>query len=31
VGISLKVRVVWRDGRQWRYVDVDGEAVRSSQ
>ncbi len=31
VGISLRVRVVWRDGKLWRHVDVDGQGIRSPQ
>lgn len=30
VGSSFKARVIWRDGKHWRFVDVDTNLTRSS-
>lgn len=30
VGTSLRARVVWRDGKQWRFVDMDTVLTRNS-
>jgi hypothetical protein len=30
VGVSLKVRVLWREGKRWRYVDKDTTLMRKS-
>jgi hypothetical protein len=29
VGTSFTVRVLWRDGKSWRYVDLDTSLVKS--
>lgn len=31
VGTSFRVRVVWRDGKAWRHVDMDTNLVSTSQ
>lgn len=30
VGTSFRSRVIWRDGRAWRYVDIDTNLTRNS-
>lgn len=30
VGTSFRARVIWRDGRNWRYVDMDTNLTRTS-
>lgn len=30
VGASFRTRVIWRDGKQWRFVDIDTNLTRNS-
>ena len=30
VGTSFRSRVIWRDGKAWRYVDIDTNLTRNS-
>ena len=30
VGASFRSRVIWRDGKNWRYVDIDTNLTRNS-